>query len=509
MNRIGTGWLSATIGIALGAMMLAAAPAWAAKDRFVVDLVNEPSSLDPQLQWNPDSYYVYRNIFDNLVTRDDQGKIAPEVATSWKYVSDTEIEFQIRDDITFHDGSKLTAEDVAYSVRRITDPKLASPQLGQFNKITGAEATGPTTVRLKTDGPYPALLAQLVKLSIVPKHVVEAVGNEAFNLAPVGSGPYKVEGWQRGVAVTLARNDAYWGTKGPFATAVFRAVPDAATRLADLQAGTADLAVTLDSDLAAQLTGSDKAKPLVVLTERVAYFRLNTLKPPFDNPKLRQAVAYAIDKQGLTEGILGGYDKPVAELLTPAHFGWTDGVEGYAYDLDKAKALVTEAGPAAKTEVELATAPVFDQRIVQALQQQLADAGFDVKISMSDATTSSPKRIAGGQFGGRAEPELRPLVLRLPGCRRRAVPAAAQQQRPDRLSQHDVDKLLVELLDPTRRTARLDPLRPGSTRSSRPRCRCCRWPGRPSSTAHDPRPLMASAEDRPVPANRVSWAGSP
>ncbi|MGO4725678.1 MULTISPECIES: ABC transporter substrate-binding protein [unclassified Inquilinus] len=387
MTRMANGWLGATVGIALGAMMLAAAPAWADKDRFVVDLVNEPSSLDPQLQWNPDSYYVYRNVFDNLVTRDDAGKIAPEVATSWKYVSDTEIEFQIRDDITFHDGQKLTAEDVAYSVRRITDPKLASPQLGQFNKITGAEATGPTTVRLKTDGPYPALLAQLVKLSIVPKHVVEAVGNEAFNLAPVGSGPYKVEGWQRGVAVTLARNDAYWGKKGPFPTAVFRAVPDAATRLADLQAGTADLAVTLDSDLAAQLTGSDKAKPLVVLTERVAYFRLNTLKPPFDNPKLRQAVAYAIDKQGLTEGILGGYDKPVAELLTPAHFGWTNGVDGYAYDPEKAKALVTEAGPAAKAEVELATAPVFDQRIVQALQQQLADAGFDVKISMSDMAT--------------------------------------------------------------------------------------------------------------------------
>ena len=84
MMGIGTRWLGAACGIALGAMILAAAPAWAAKDRFVVDLVNEPSSLDPQLQWNPDSYYVYRNVFDNLVTRDDAGKIAPEVATSWK-----------------------------------------------------------------------------------------------------------------------------------------------------------------------------------------------------------------------------------------------------------------------------------------------------------------------------------------------------------------------------------------------------------------------------------------
>ena len=372
---------------ALAAAALAPAGAAEAKDRFVVDLVNEPSTLDPQQQWNPDSYYVYRNIFDNLVTRDDQGAIVPQIATSWKTLSDTQVEFQIRDDVTFHDGSKLTPGDVAFSVGRIIDPAFASPQQGQFDKIVKAEATGPHSVVLTLAGPYPALLAQLVKLSIVPEHAVKTAGNDAFNLHPVGSGPYKVEGWQRGVAVTLARNDAYWGKKGPFPTAVFRAVPDAATRLADLQAGTADLAVTLDSDLAAQLTGSDKAKPLVVLTERVAYFRLNTLKPPFDNPKLRQAVAYAIDKQGLTEGILGGYDKPVAELLTPAHFGWTNGVDGYAYDPEKAKALVTEAGPAAKTEVELATAPVFDQRIVQALQQQLVDAGFDVKISMSDMAT--------------------------------------------------------------------------------------------------------------------------
>ena len=91
------------------------------------------------MQWNPDSYYVYRNIFDNLVTRDDKGEIVPQVATSWKYLSDTEIEFTLRDDVTFHDGQKLTAEDVAFSVKRITDPKFASPQLGQFNKIVNAE----------------------------------------------------------------------------------------------------------------------------------------------------------------------------------------------------------------------------------------------------------------------------------------------------------------------------------------------------------------------------------
>ena len=217
-----------------------AAPALASADRLVVDLAAEPSTLDPQIQWNPDSYYVYRNIFDNLVTRDDKGDIIPQIATSWRSLSNTEILFTLRSDVTFHDGSKLTAEDVAFSIKRITDASFGSPQRGQFDKIVAAVPLSATEVKLVTDGPYPALLAQLVKLSIVPKAVVEKVGNDPFNLKPVGSGPYRFESWQRGVAVTLKRNDDYWGTKGPFPTVLFRAVPDGATRVANLQAGSSD-----------------------------------------------------------------------------------------------------------------------------------------------------------------------------------------------------------------------------------------------------------------------------
>ena len=380
MARRGRGLAAVVLGLCL-----AVAPgALLAKEKLTVDLVNEPSSLDPHVQWNPDSYYVYRNIFDNLITRDDKGDIVPQVATSWKYLSDTEIEFTLRDDVTFHDGQKLTAEDVAFSVQRITDPKFASPQLGQFNKIVKAEVTSPTTVKLTTDGPYPALLGQLVKLSIVPKHVVDAVGKDAFNLKPVGSGPYKFDGWQRGVQVTLTANDKYWGTKGPFASVAFRAVPDAATRVANLQAGTSDLAVTLDSDLAAQLKNSPKAKVLSVLTERVAYLAMNIQKPPVNDPKVREAIAYAIDKDGLVDGILGGYDKAVPEMLSPAHVGWVEGIEARGYDLAKAKALITEAGSKAKQPISLLTSPVYDQRVVQAIQQMLSEAGLTVKIEMTD-----------------------------------------------------------------------------------------------------------------------------
>jgi len=371
----------ATLSLAL---LCGSGSAWAAKDLLVVDLVSEPSSLDPHLEWNPDSYFVYRNIFDNLLTRDDAGKIVPQVATAWRQVDDTTVEFDLRDDINFHDGTKLTAEDVVYSVKRITDPALKSPQLTQFNKIVDAEIVGPTKVRLTTAGAYPVLLAQLVKLSIVPKAYVEKIGNEQFNQAPMGSGPYKFTAIQRGVKVTLARNDAYWGTKGVFPAVEFHPVPDAATRVADLRSGKSDFIVTITPDHASELKQDPRVKVLSVLSERVAYFQLNSLAGPTADLRVRKAIAHAIDRPGIVDGLLGGYDKPAAIMLTPAHVGYVAGFKGYAYDPAMAKALLKEAGIAAGTEFSLFTSPTFDQRIVTAIQQMLTEIGLKVTLSTSD-----------------------------------------------------------------------------------------------------------------------------
>ena len=372
--RLGTAVLAATLFVS-GAL---------AKDTLVVDLVQEPSSLDPHLQWNPDSYFVYRNVFDNMLTRDDEGKIIPQVATSWRQIDDSTTEFTLRGDIKFHDGTPLTADDVVFSVKRIIDPALKSPQRDQFNKIVDATAVNPTTVRLKTEGPYPVLLALLVKLSIVPKAHVTQVGNDKFNQEPMGSGPYKFVSIQRGVKTTLARNDAYWGTKGPFATAEFHAVPDPATRVADLRSGKADLIVTINADLAAELKKDTRVKVLSVLSERVAYFHLNALAGPTADLRVRKAIAHAIDRQGIIDGLMAGYDKPATTMLSPVHVGYVDGFKGYGYDPAKAKALLKEAGVTADTPFTLFTAPTFDQRIVQAIQQMLIDVGMKVTIVTSD-----------------------------------------------------------------------------------------------------------------------------
>ncbi len=353
----------------------------------MVDLVNDPAALDPHTQWNPDSYYVYRNIFDNLVTRTPDGEIAPQIASSWRAASDTVWEFKIRDDVRFHDGSALSADDVVFSVQRITDPQFASPQLGQFNSIVEAEAVDATTVRLTTDGPYPLLLGQLVKLSIVPRAYVESVGPEDFNATPIGSGPYRLVEWQRGVRVSLEANPNYWRGPPPFPEVEFRPVPDASTRVADLRTGRADLVVSLNSDQAAELETTPDGKVLSALTERVAYLRLNPRHGVGTDVRVRRAIAHAIDRTLLVDGLKGGYARPTSVMASPAHFGHVDTLEGYPFDPDKARALLAEAGVAPGTKLVFTTSPVFDQRVIVALQQMLIDVGLEVEISMSDMAT--------------------------------------------------------------------------------------------------------------------------
>ena len=362
-----------------------------AKDTLSVDLPGEPASLDPHVQWDTDSYHVYRNIFDNLVTRNPDGKIVPQIAKAWRYENDITLVLDIRTDVKFHDGTPLTVDDVAWSVERIIDPAFKSPQLSQFNSIVKAEAVGTDKVRLTTSSPYPALLAQLVKLSIVPRAYVQKVGNEKFNVEPMGSGPYRFVTWQKGVRVTLAANESYWRGRPPFKTVTFQMVPDTATRIANLKTGRADIIRQLNPDDAASLKGESRLQILSGPTERTGYLFINALAGPTKAVRVRRAIAHAINRQLLIDALLGGYGRPVTILLTPANFGYIEGMKGYPFDPTRARQLLKEAG-AEGAEISFYTSPAYDQRLVQAIQQMLQEVGLKVAISQTDQPTFLKRR---------------------------------------------------------------------------------------------------------------------
>jgi peptide/nickel transport system substrate-binding protein len=362
------------------------------KDSLVVDLPADVATMDPQLQWDTDSYSVYRNIFDQLVTRDVSGKIIPQVATAWHYTNDTTIVFDLRTDILFHDGSKLGPDDVVFSIKRITDPAFRSPQLSQYDQIASSEVTGPSQVTVHTKSPYPALLAQLVKLSIVPKAVIEKVGDTAFNQNVIGSGPFKLASWQRGVQTNLIANESYWRGKPPFKTVTFRAVPDTATRIADLRTGRADITRGLSPDDAISMKSERGLTVASVATERVAYLFINALQGPTKDKRVRQAIAMAIDRDTLISALQQGYAKPVNVVLTPANFGYVADVKGWPFDPARAKALLKEAG-AEGAKIEFLTSPVYDRRLNEAVQQMLDDVGLKMSITVVDQPTYLKRRL--------------------------------------------------------------------------------------------------------------------
>jgi len=387
-------------GLILALSIALSAPAHAqTKDSLVVDLPGDVATMDPQIQWDTDSYSVYRNIFDNLLTRDTAGKIVPQVATAWRYTNDTTIVFDIRSDILFHDGSKLTPEDVVFSVKRITTPEFKSPQLSQFDQIIAAEVSGPSQVTLHTKTPYPALLAQLVKLSIIPKAYVEKVGDTAFNQQVIGSGPFKLKSWQRGVQTNLEANDAYWRGKPTFKTVTFRAVPDGATRLADLRTGRADLTRGLTPDDAVAMKSERGLKVQSVATERVAYLFVNALFGPTKDVRVRQAIAMAIDRDTLINALQQGYAKPVDIVLTPANFGYVTDIKAWPFDPARARALIKSAGAEGAT-VPFLTSPVYDRRLNEAVQQMLDDVGLKMTITVVDQPTYLKRRLGQPEESG-------------------------------------------------------------------------------------------------------------
>ncbi|HEY0418101.1 MAG TPA: ABC transporter substrate-binding protein, partial [Acetobacteraceae bacterium] len=178
-----------------------------AKDILTIDVPNDVATMDPHLQSDLDSAAVFRNIFDHLVTRDASGKFASQLAASWHYAGETTLVFDLRTDIAFQDGSKVTPADVVFSIQRILNPALKSPQRGYYDLITSAEITGPAQVTVHTQVPYPTLMAQLTHLAIVPKAYVERVGDATFNAQPIGTGSYKLREWRRGVQAVLDASD--------------------------------------------------------------------------------------------------------------------------------------------------------------------------------------------------------------------------------------------------------------------------------------------------------------
>lgn len=313
-----------------------------------IGLRADAESMDPYFVYHPTGFAVMEALYDSLVIADWDGVIAPHLASSWSVVDETTIEFVLRDDVQFHNGEPFDAESVKFSIERVLDEDLQSGIRSRFTVIDSVEIVDPHRVRLHLSHADSSVLWNLTGLAMLPPVYGQRVDALALSRAPVGTGPFSFVEWVRDDHIILDANPGYFvgGVKGQpgVARVVFRVLPEDATRVSELRAGGVHLIEKLPVDLVATV---ESAGMLVVPADSgrfsVAWIVADS-DGPLGDPRVRQALNYAVNIEAIISAVYQGYAAPIAGPFTPSTLGYDSTIEAYSYDPERARALLTEAG---------------------------------------------------------------------------------------------------------------------------------------------------------------------
>lgn len=400
----------ALLVIALGAALTAAlAPCGAAKaaektykDTIVWGQGADVTSFDPHQGKETPAVTVTCQIFDTLTAVDlATGEVRPQIAESWEQLDDTTYVFHIRKGIKFHNGGELTAADVKFSL----DRAIASASVSYIvDFIKEVNVKDDFTVEVVLRAPYAPALRNLAVpfAAIVCKEVVEK-DEEGFKLHPVGSGPYKFVEWKPGDTVKLDAFDDYMDGRPATPHLVMKVVPETSQRLIALETGDLDISYDLGVNDVKRARDNEDVVVLEAPSLSCWYISMNMNRKPFDDPRVREAVNYAIDRQLIVDTIMSGNGQAADAIIAPSVFGYyPSGV--YGYDPEKARELLKEAGYENGFKTTLW---VNDNQsrieICQAVQAMLLDVGVDCSVEVMEFGSFIQKTTAGehdmGFFG--------------------------------------------------------------------------------------------------------------
>lgn len=297
--------------------------------------------------------------------------------------------FYLRKGVKFHDGSDFTAEDVVASYERLINNEYGANRVGDFPGFLGAEVIDDYTVRLNTDGPVGNFLNLLSYGggAIMSKNAIETYKDD-IGANPIGTGPYQVESYASGDHAEVVVNDDYWGEIPKIEILRFVTVPESSTRTNMLLAQEAGFVVDVEVNDIESIEASKVAGIRYDDTNRVAQIGFNLTKEPFDNPLVREAMNYAIDKDLIVSGVMGGAGTVTNNVVAPNVFGYVDG--DFSYNPEKAKDLLAEAGYPDGFEVSLWTPQgryYKDKETSLAVSAQLAEVGITANVEVHDWAT--------------------------------------------------------------------------------------------------------------------------
>ena len=383
----------------------------AGKDTFTVALDSDIVKLDPAFAYDFTTNPVVNQITQGLLTFDEDNQLQPMLASSWEQKDDLTYVYQIRDDVTFSDGSAMTMDDVLYSMNRIKDPATASYLSWMYDNVASIEQTGDweLTVTLSTpDATWqyvPATTAGHVISKAYAEQVGDKLGTPEGGL--VGTGPYKYVSWQNGSSVQLTRNENYWNKDDApyFDNLTFKIITEDTTRVTALQTGDVDCTVAPPESMLDVLKGDQNLTLTSSPGFGVSFVAFNTQKEPFNNVKVRQAIYDAIDLDTIQSSLIK--DAGEASTALPSSTAlftietdrWNDYLSKapkHTYDVEAAKALLAEAGyPDGFTCSLMIADSSLRNSMALAIQEQLAQIGINVTIKQEDSATQRDEIGAG------------------------------------------------------------------------------------------------------------------
>ncbi len=345
---------------------------------------------------------VSHHVWDTLIYRDPETfQLKPLLATSWKYVDETTIEFELRPGVKFHDGSALTADDVVYTVTSVlADKQVSVPS--NFAFIAGADKVDDLHVRIRLRQVFPAALEYMsMVLPIYPRAYRERVGTDGFSKAPIGTGPYRVTRLDGTSEIDLERNDAYFDSpkgKPAIRRLVIAEVADASAELTALLEGQADWIWQFSPDQMPRIAAIPTLQTVANESMRIGYLNLDSTgrsgPSPLTNVKVRQAVLHSIDRVALARQFMPGGSRVLDAPCFPTQFGCDQAIAiKYEYDPAKARALLTEAGYPEGFETEL-VGSLLPQWML-ALQGSLAGVGIKARVTQLQASAALMRTVAG------------------------------------------------------------------------------------------------------------------
>ena len=375
-------WLStgvlALLGVAWLAPHLGAQPP---KAQWTVAIGEEAESLDPPTSMLFTSEVYQQHIFDTLVgIEGDDLKPVGLLAERWETVNPTTWRFHLRKNVRFHNGKAVDGQDVKYSFEQYADTKNRRSVYARG--IQRVDVRDAQTVDVVTAEPQASLLFNLTRLQILPREARESAGPQGFSDKPVGTGPSRGVEWRRDQQLVLEANPAYWrGAVNP-KRLVFRPIKDASTRAAELRSGGVDI---IASPPVPQLDMLDAGETQVVPVKggRIIIYAFNVSQPPFDNRKVREAVNLAVNREAIVRNVLGGRGVVLAGPFTSAWLGFDPAVKPHAYDPNRSRQLLAEAGhPQGFETTWSVSSGVFlkDTEIAEAIASQLRQVGVRVKL---------------------------------------------------------------------------------------------------------------------------------